>query len=81
MVTNFDWLLKKQHIDHEANKIKPNSSMQNELNRYGNKIVCLAYDEYRLTVSIIADKEHILNNFIRPNLTHSAFERCKFNMI
>lgn len=41
----------------------------------------LTYDEYRLTFSVIADKEHIVGSFIRPNLTSSAFERCKFNMI
>ena len=55
--------------------------MSNELSKFGNKIVCLSYDEYRLTVSVVADREPILNSFIRPNLSHSAFERCKFNMI
>jgi hypothetical protein len=43
--------------------------------------VVLTYDEYRFTFSIIADKEYILHAFIRPSLTTSAFERCKFNMI
>lgn len=44
-------------------------------------MVTLTYDEYRLTFSIIADKEYIVGAFIRPNLTSSAFERCKFSMI
>jgi hypothetical protein len=61
--------------------VKPHAAIYSEIQKYGAKNVVLTYEEYRLTFSIVADKEHILNSFIRPNLTFSALERCKFNLI
>ena len=81
LMTNFEWLKQKQYIRIEEDKNQSHNSIRQEIQKYGAKDVVLTYDEYRFTFSIIADKEYIMHAFLRPQLTSSAFERCKFNMI
>ena len=41
----------------------------------------MTYDEYRLTFSVIASKEFVIDAFIKPKLSQSAYERCKYGII